>query len=220
MDKSSLEALIKWLEVWSAIFGVIVLIGVAGESFFGIRLLWNNWKLQRSQAAESEALRAEIARLNNDTVQAKLALKQLEAKTGQRFLNPQKFKEALEGKPKGTVELLFKRDDSEAYMFAVQIWKNLDEAGWNVNKPIPIPSGGGDPYFSKDVPLDIRYGVAGSLGWTIKANRLPGAYTENSAIAALRNALTRGVEISGTWTMEGDPTLPDGHFIVVVGQKL
>ena len=63
IDKSSLETLIRSLEIWAAIFGVIVVVGVAGESFFGIRLLWNNWKLQRLQASDN-------ARLLNDVAQA------------------------------------------------------------------------------------------------------------------------------------------------------
>ena len=53
MDKSSLVELINWLEKMSALFGVIVAIGVVGESYFGVRLLWNNFKLQRIQETEN-----------------------------------------------------------------------------------------------------------------------------------------------------------------------
>jgi hypothetical protein len=74
MDKSSIEALIRWLEIWSAIFGVIVVVGVAGESFFGIRLLWNNWKLQRLQTVESGTLKVELARLANESEKDKLEI--------------------------------------------------------------------------------------------------------------------------------------------------
>lgn len=79
MDKSSLESLIKWLEIWSAVFGVIVVIGVAGESFFGIRLLWNNWILQGIQATENAQLlaSAEHERLKRAELEARVSGRQI-----------------------------------------------------------------------------------------------------------------------------------------------
>jgi hypothetical protein len=102
MDKSSLESLIRWLEVWSAVFGVIVVVGVAGESFFGIRLLWNNWKLQVLQQKEIADLKLELQK------QINLAT----AKAGPRRLDRKAFLDALKGKPTGTVRILYKPNDS------------------------------------------------------------------------------------------------------------
>jgi len=65
MDKSELEALLARIDVWLLIFGVIVVIGVAGESFFGIRHWWNSRKLQAILNAENVAQRAEIAAAQN-----------------------------------------------------------------------------------------------------------------------------------------------------------
>ncbi len=42
MDKGALLALISNLEKWALFFGILVAIGVAGESVYGIRLYWNN----------------------------------------------------------------------------------------------------------------------------------------------------------------------------------
>jgi hypothetical protein len=70
MGKSELEALLARIDVWLLIFGIIVVIGVAGESFFGIRHWWNSRKLQKIQEQESDALHAEIARLGKETADA------------------------------------------------------------------------------------------------------------------------------------------------------
>lgn len=68
MDKATaLEHLIGGLEFWALIFGVIVVLGVAGESFFGIRIWWNSRKLQEAQRSANEALVAEIARLSAES---------------------------------------------------------------------------------------------------------------------------------------------------------
>jgi len=67
MDKPALLALIAKLEARALFFGILVAIGVAGESVYGIRLYWNNRKLQRMEVRDSQAQQAEIARLNNDT---------------------------------------------------------------------------------------------------------------------------------------------------------
>jgi hypothetical protein len=69
MDKSSLETLISSLEFWSWVFGVIVVIGVGGESVFGIRLIWNNRKLHRLEERENRVQQEEIARLKYETAQ-------------------------------------------------------------------------------------------------------------------------------------------------------
>jgi hypothetical protein len=48
-------------------------IGVAGESFFGIRHWWNSRKLQAIQNAENDKQRAEIARLDKEAEHARQA---------------------------------------------------------------------------------------------------------------------------------------------------
>ena len=66
MDKSQLEALLGKIDVWLLVFGAVVVIGVAGESFFGIRHWWNSRKLQAIQASEEQEREETIARLNRE----------------------------------------------------------------------------------------------------------------------------------------------------------
>ncbi len=63
MDKTELEAVLARIDIWLLVFGIIVVVGVAGESFFGMRHWWNSRKLQALQQAENDEQRAEIARL-------------------------------------------------------------------------------------------------------------------------------------------------------------
>jgi hypothetical protein len=67
MERDALLALIGKLEKWALFFGILVAIGVAGESVYGIRLYWNNRKLQEIQNREAVDQRGIIAQLNNET---------------------------------------------------------------------------------------------------------------------------------------------------------
>lgn len=70
MEKAELESLLSRIDIWLLVFGIVVVIGVAGESFFGIRHWWNSRKLASIQNLESMALKAEIERLGHLTAEA------------------------------------------------------------------------------------------------------------------------------------------------------
>jgi hypothetical protein len=155
MDKSSLEALIRWLEIWSAIFGVIVVVGVAGESFFGIRLLWNNWKLQRIQGAEADALRGDVAGANERAADANARAKdaearvaeatvkveqertarlKLQAKIADRRLTDEqrhRIQDALSAHPAYAVTVVSRLTDTEGKIYGADFIDALKAAGWN-----------------------------------------------------------------------------------------
>jgi hypothetical protein len=158
MDKSSLETLIKWLEIWSAIFGLIVVIGVAGESYFGIRLLWNNWKLQRVEARENADLKAEIARLGAESDGTKLEIARaqeraehdslerikIEQKLALRILSAaaeNRLSDEFKRLGKQRVEVFALLNHDEVVWIRDQIVAAMREAGWdarhNANRRIP-----------------------------------------------------------------------------------
>lgn len=66
MDKAQLQDLLARIDVWLLIFGVVVVIGVGGESFFGIRHWWNSRKLQRIEETEEKEREERIAALNHE----------------------------------------------------------------------------------------------------------------------------------------------------------
>jgi len=177
--------------------------------------------------AELEKEQEKTALAQKEAAQAQLALKQyvdlVAKRAGPRYLDVKRFLESLRGKPKGSAELWYKADDTEAYLFALQIRRWLgpgaeaDGAGWDVPEPKPIPPQGGDPRIPTNAPSDIRHGD--STGLTLRAKNLPKGFGENTAAAALRDALAFGREGGGAIIMLGDSTLPDDHFIIVIGQK-
>src|ERR1700720_3658969 len=70
--REALETTLGSIEFWALIFGVIVVIGVAGESVFGVRAWWNNRKLQAVQQDIEHWREAETARLNKEAADARI----------------------------------------------------------------------------------------------------------------------------------------------------
>lgn len=69
MDKAQIQATLENIDVWLLVFGVIVVIGVGGESIFGIRHWWNSRKLQMIQETEDKVREQTIAELNHQAAQ-------------------------------------------------------------------------------------------------------------------------------------------------------
>lgn len=154
MDKTELEALLARIDVWLLIFGVIVVIGVAGESIFGIRHWWNSRKLQKLQQSESDALRVEIARLANDTAQAneraeqeRLARVQLEARLAPRSISREQQERIQAGISNlaGQYVTVTFDNNPEAAAFATQIESILESAKWVIKGFAPTIPGTGLP---------------------------------------------------------------------------
>jgi hypothetical protein len=150
----------------------------------------------------------------------RVLLEQDVIKAGWRQVNRDMFLKQLKDKPIGEVRILYKHEDTEAYVFALQIYSALRDARWTVDGDLrSIPSNGGDPYFAnKDVPSDIRYDC--SSGLTIWSRNAIDMFKANTAGRALENALGFGIDRGGSMFLPSDPALPENHFLVVVGQKL
>jgi hypothetical protein len=148
MDKSELETLLSKIDIWLLVFGVIVVIGVAGESFFGIRHWWNSRKLQSLQQLENDTQRAEIVRLSKETADAnvraseanqkaeeeKLARIKLEERLAWRRISPKEypaFVAALKPFKRSVVEVT-KLGEVEAGQFADDVVKMFADSEWGV----------------------------------------------------------------------------------------
>jgi hypothetical protein len=149
-------------------------------------------------------------------------------KAGARFLYCEGFQGALNEKPKGQVEVWYKREDAEAYSFATQIRACLESTkhgtGWTVLGLKPIPDTGGDPSFPQDVPAEIRYGGTGGVDLFLRIPTSANPLRPDTSAGALWAALGRGrggpLGVgSSVFLAIGDPSLPPNHFVVVVGEK-
>lgn len=69
--KEVLETLIARLEVWALIFGIVLAIGVAGESVYGIRIWWNTRKLHNLEENENAILRLKVREADERSSEAR-----------------------------------------------------------------------------------------------------------------------------------------------------
>jgi hypothetical protein len=213
---------LSWIEFGSTIALLLVALGV-GFEFVADRLAAPlRRKIEAVREAEMVRLSTDLARAQRETADAQLRLNQainrVDEKAGQRFIDRPRFAAVLNGRPKGSVRIWYKLDDSEAYMFASQIRAALEDDKWTVAEFTTIPIDGGDPAVARDAPADIRHGSG--TGLTIRAAPADINFHDNtSAFSALSGALGQSRKSGGAMVTWGDPALSTGHFIVVVGQK-
>ena len=140
MDKTQLQDLLGRIDIWLLVFGIIVVIGVGGESFFGIRHWWNSRKLQAIQESEEQERTEIIARLNREAAKLRKEADELELQITPRRLdldqqskitaNCKGFKNLFAGK---RIKVVSYTLDTESFVFAEQIVKALRDSGMVVD---------------------------------------------------------------------------------------
>jgi hypothetical protein len=139
--KNEIETMLERTDVWLMIFGIIVVVGVAGESVFGIVHWMQSRRLQAFQQIEEQQRKQDIARLENDTERAKadaaearLQQERIKAQLSWRVLTPDivaRMLPSLSGNP-GLVLLAYTNNDPEALGLAIQFSRLFAQAGWAV----------------------------------------------------------------------------------------
>jgi len=172
--------------------------------------------LADSTRTELELEKRRTAIAQKETAEAQLALRKniedVARHSGRRALDIKAFLEPLKNKPKANVDLQYKENDSEAYMFALQIRRWLgpgaenDGAGWNVTEPHPFKT-------------DIGLGGSGSnSGITVIAGDIADELRKNGALNGLTSVIGFGLSGTSLVTQE-DRHLPPNTFILLIGQK-
>lgn len=223
------------IETWKSIadWGTIIFIAltvVSGSAalILGDRINEKQSEQLRKFNEEITAAKSELSKQQKETAEAQLALRKyiedVNLSRGPRMIiDHNAFVAALRGKPKAKVEILFAPNDEEAFELAGMIRRWLgpgdkgDGAGWEVAEPRPIPPVGGDPRISPDAPPAIRYGAMGGLAIISKhlPNLLDKDFKDSSYGALMDAFFTARLVASG----ESVHTLPEGLFIIVIGQK-
>jgi hypothetical protein len=214
LSRETLEAISSYAEWLGAVFGIL-----AATSAVVYVLV--NRPLRKLDAHDNAVLQEK-----NTTAQTELAKAQLELgkfvneRTLPRSLN-QHWEGYLKGKPTGTVALWYHPGDQEAYTLAFTIRHSLLGLGWKASEPVPIPANlMGDADISPNAPPAIRFGSIGVGNTVLRVRKVrPMIIGENTAEAALRDALLFGVNGSTGGAITPDPNLPEGHFTLMVLQK-
>ncbi|MGA2511489.1 MAG: hypothetical protein ABSG27_14805 [Candidatus Acidiferrales bacterium] len=133
-------------------------------------------------------------------------------KQSQRVIDFNAFVNALKGKPKAYVNILYKREDMEAWELASQIYQALGEkdAGWDVFKPMPLPIS-----YSNEEPTERKFG--GGLGIGVVSKQAWHGGSADTALDALVAALriSLGEFAAAEVTPNQQTDLPDNTIRLV-----
>jgi hypothetical protein len=133
MTKTELEALIATMEKWSIFFGILVAIGVTGESVVGFRLWRRNGELKTIQEREIAGLADRAAAANKRAAELQL------------LIQPRELSNEQERDLAGALEPLAGRDlligshwnDVESARLARQIKESANRAGIGIKQGSP-----------------------------------------------------------------------------------
>jgi len=200
VDKGELETLLSRIDIWLLLFGIVVVVGVAGESFFGIRHWWNSRKLQAIQQRENEALRGEIARLNKDANEAKVKLEEFKKRQEARGVPTALLLGELSKYPPGKAVMEYQLGSPETFLFTGNLHSHLLMAKWDIPKPIGVAA------------------IASDKGAALAEIVLSARRLEDPSVQALWNAfMAAGYTRLGSFK---DMTLPDDRPRILIGPKL
>jgi hypothetical protein len=219
MNLSSLEAASLWsnivvvvLTVLAAIagvfaFNVAAVVLTVPAAIAGAFALYFSSRLGALKDAEVKQI----------AEQERLARVQIEARLESRRMSIVLFDEALKGNPAGTAEIVYLRDDGEAFFFAEGVFGALQANGWLVDFPTPVQQSV-DPRFSR---LPTLMSVQGQpLGVTIVAKSAEPDLTGQKAPVTPLQTLCSAFMASGRGFALGfDATFPDNSFRIVIRER-
>jgi hypothetical protein len=211
------------LESWKSCFEWGGVVAVLASFLFGAGAIIFNNRINRIQAQELRNFQLKMeqehqntARAQQHAAEAQRALAQyvdVVAKSGNpRHIDFKRFVELLQGKQKGSAEIWYRPDDDEAREFAFQIYGGLGPtgAGWSVTEP---KSSSG-----KLVNKNRHVVEAAKNGVVIISKH--SSDDLDSLQQTLRNAIelaTGGWGIAGLEWLFEDSTLPENHFVIIIG---
>jgi hypothetical protein len=130
MDKAALETSLNTLDKWLIVFGVLVAIGVVGESIAGFLHWRRSGQLQRVQFAENLKLQKDVSDANTRAVEAQLALEKYKAPRSLTLEQLNALRTQME--PFGKVPFDGATEEShEPSALLTQICATLQSAGWD-----------------------------------------------------------------------------------------
>jgi hypothetical protein len=139
---AAIAALESWgrsVDTWVLICAAVVAIFLAAEAAFGVAHWLNERQLRPLRAEQARLHELEIVGLNKQIAELNNETARLKKKMGPRSIDGDTFIKALEGKAKSPVEIMFPKENPEAFMLANQIRELLRIAKWEAAVPAPVP---------------------------------------------------------------------------------
>lgn len=246
LTNSEVDALKSSLDCWFTVEYVstfIVLLGVVGEYVADFTRFVEERELTKPlgkistlvlivglageliSLGKTSAISGQItASLEERAAEAELQLAKLQERQRPRSVGKE-FAEALRGKPKAPVKIVYAPNDEEAFHFASLVfrWLGKDDggAGWEVSKPEPIPLEEGNERL-RNAPPAIRYGsLATDIGIVVGQEELDALKNdpfneEATSLGALKGAFRVSGYLPQVTAPENTPSDP---MTIVIGQK-
>jgi hypothetical protein len=145
ISNSSANSIYSLSGIVLVVGAVLTLLGTIGaiwssgirERFADERIATNEAQTAKANADAAHA-NEHAAQLEKEAAEAQLKLEDLRRQVAPRQVNREVFLSLIKGQPKAPVELVYLRDDPECFDVAQQIWRLLQDAGWQVSPPSPI----------------------------------------------------------------------------------
>jgi len=202
----SAEGLLRVFQIIAIAAGLVAVVALIGKD------VTNNIVAGR-RAKELLALQKDVADARRKQAEAETRLEEVRRIAAPRELFADKFKAVLADKPTGSVAFQYKKDDSEAHRFTLQIYHAFSDLGWKAYFPAPQDANPPDE-FSKLFPA-VRSGV--TILWKPKSLLVaPPSRTSDPMLWALVDAF----DVSGFNALFESREIPDEYdFIILVGAK-
>ncbi len=180
--------------------------------------------LARTTRSEAALAKRDVALAQKRVVEIDSMINILAKRTVLRALDREQCVRTLKGIPKGTAEIWYEPDDIDASMFAAQIYECLGSqgAGWLVTNIRPLPEKWESSLMGQASRLNDARISASETGIAVsgRVNNSPPA----SPLTDPWSVLERAVNANGTVSVFSsekivDPSLPEGHFVIVVGHQ-
>ncbi len=201
------------VEQWKTIFdwATVVLVGLTFVAGAGALCTGNI--LSERQSAQLMKFEIDLETQKEKTATAEAVVLRLQKARLPRMLHfdsnesLQALTASLKRNPLPT-EIVYKKDDSEAYAFAEQIWALLSSARWQVPRPEPVPD---------DISADVLEQMgAQPLGVTIVVKAIPANETPDDPLAIVTGLLSKSL---GSVARSPDPRLQDNAIKIIILQK-
>jgi|SRR6185437_6397051 len=209
MDKAALESSLHTLDILLIVFGVLVAIGVVGESVVGFLHWRRSNQLQAVQQLQILGLQHGIADANAHVADATLQLERLRRQVGPRVIDADAFLKALaDHPPPNNIVIRFSEDATDGVQLAMQLQSLLSAAKWNPAPPKQLLRD--DPLLR---PAVTEFADVMSQVWIVGPW---GPQNENSPFNVLRQALSESL---GTVPGRLQSNIPAGSLVVVIGHR-
>jgi hypothetical protein len=142
----SVEGVLRACEITAVVAGVFAVAALIGKDVA-------NRVLRDRRAVEMLTMQKQVADAQRESADSQRRLLEVQNRLAWRRFDEYAFREILESRAKGRAEIVYKKDDDEAYVFAFQIWHSLAASNWSAEMPVEAKD---NPESS--VPFSLREG--------------------------------------------------------------